>query len=313
VRPAPASLAQANRPEPGGRFVEILQPGPLTTVQDLGRAGLAHLGVPGSGATDQASLRRANELVGNHQAAAALEITLGRLVLRFGSAATVAITGAPVPIGLQPAAPDPGSAFEVEAGTVLRLGAPPDGLRSYLAVDGGFELPPVLGSRSADLLSGLGPPPLRAGELVPLGPARSRPNDANQLPQLPRGPQLAATGVATLRAIRGPRDEWFTPAALAAFTAGRYTVGPASNRTGLRLTGPVLARRGPAELASEGVATGSLQVSHDGQPILLLADHPTTGGYPVIAVLVTADLPLAAQLRPGQQVRFTLIEPANGC
>jgi KipI family sensor histidine kinase inhibitor len=292
------------------RGVEILQPGPLTTVQDLGRSGLGHLGVPGSGAADAVSLRHANALVGNEPGAACLEVTMGRLALRFAAGAVAALAGAPAPLQLAEAAgvqqePRSGQAFEVPAGAVLRLGPPTTGLRSYLAVDGGIDVAPVLGSRSSDLLSGLGPPPLRAGDWLPLGPV----NEAGSGPA-PDGPWPASDPEAgtELRLIAGPRADWFGAAGLAALTAGRYEVSAASNRTGLRLAGPALRRVRPGELPSEGIATGSLQVTHDGQPILLLADHPTTGGYPVIAVVRAADIGRAAQLRPGQRVRFTLAD-----
>jgi KipI family sensor histidine kinase inhibitor len=310
-------LAPPVVPEPGrgparavaGRSVEVLQPGPLTTVQDLGRAGLGHLGVPRSGAADAASLRAANALVGNDAGQACLEVTLGRLAVRFDGPAVIALAGAPAPVRLtrpdgsrlEPAA---GTGFEVAAGSVLRLGSPATGLRSYLAVDGGFDVPPVLGSRSADLLSGLGPRPLQAGQRLPLGAPRPghRVGGAGRA-----GSRMPEPGAVTeLRVRPGPRADWFAPGALAALTGGTYQVTTASDRTGLRLTGPPLHRTRPAELPSEGVATGSLQVSHDGQPILLLADHPVTGGYPVIAVVRSADIGTAAQLRPGQPVRLQL-------
>ena len=306
--PAPESVPPTGHPASSGdRSAEVLQPGPLTTVQDLGRAGLGHLGVPRSGAADAASLRAANALVGNEPGQACLEVTLGRLAVRFDGPAAVALTGAPAPIRV--ARPDgarleppAGTAFEVAAGAVLRLGGPSTGLRSYLAVDGGIGVPPVLGSRSADLLSGLGPAPLRAGQRLPLGPPRPRHRVAGTGRT---GTRMPVPGTVTeLRVLPGPRADWFAPEALATLAGAVYQVTPASDRTGLRLTGPPLRRARMAELPSEGVAAGSLQISHDGQPILLLTDHPVTGGYPVIAVIRTEDLGTAGQLRPGQQVRF---------
>jgi KipI family sensor histidine kinase inhibitor len=297
-------------PDPASseRSVVVLQPGPLTTVQDEGRPRLAHLGVPRSGAADVASFRRANMLVANDAGSGCLEVTLGRLALRFDCAAVVAVTGAPAPLRLD--APDGGrlapvadEAFAVTAGSVLRLGSPPAGLRSYLAVDGGFDVPEVLGSRSADLLSGLGPAPLRPGQRVALGPRHPFPHiSAGGCPR----PVPRAGEVTELRAIPGPREDWFEPDALRTLAGSAYLVTAASNRTGLRLAGPPLNRAATTELPSEGVATGALQVSHDGQPILLLADHPVTGGYPVIAVVAAADIDRAAQLRPGQHVAFRL-------
>jgi KipI family sensor histidine kinase inhibitor len=293
--------------------LEILQPGPLTTIQDLGRPGLAHLGVPRSGAADADSLRLANALVRNEPGLAALEITLGRLAVRFGRDATVALAGAPAPLRLSlpggsRSEPTAGAAFDVPAGSVLRVGSPPTGLRSYLAVAGGIEVRPVLGSRSADLRSGLGPAPLRAGQRVAIG--SGGPEQAAAVPRAgaaTRGrPADSGAAPVELGAIAGPRADWFAAGALDQLTRASYQLTAASDRTGLRLSGPPVHRASAAELPSEGVAMGSLQVSHDGQLILLLADHPATGGYPVIAVVRSADIGRAAQLRPGQQVRFRL-------
>ncbi len=319
--PAAGSGPQ-DRAEPAGqppgaplptRTVETLQPGPLTTIQDAGRPGRGHLGVPRSGAADSASLRLANALVGNEAGAAGLEVTLGRLGLRLHCDALLAVAGAPALARVLPpdgAGYDPphGSAFAVPAGSVVRLGSPGTGLRSYVAVDGGIDIAPVLGSRSADLLSGLGPAPLRAGDVLPLGPAWAGASGSELM--APRGDEAPVPpgpgAEVELRAVAGPRDDWFTVQACDALTRASYQVTAASNRTGLRLAGPRLLRTNRAELPSEGVALGSLQVSHDGQPILLLADHPTTGGYPVIAVVCAADVDRAAQLRPGNRVRFSL-------
>jgi biotin-dependent carboxylase-like uncharacterized protein len=314
----------------------VVRPGVLATVQDLGRPGLGHLGVPHSGAADAASLRLANRLVGNPEGAAGLELTLGRAVFRFPAEAWVAVTGAvcPVTVGAAPASPaqpEPerasggatrsvghGAAFLAAAGELVQVGAPASGLRSYVAVRGGVDVPPVLGSRSADLRSGLGPPPLRPGDRLPLGPPAAPPPEgtaaaaghgdaggaADARGTAPVRP--AAGAAATIRVIPGPRDDWFAAGALDLLCGSDYTVTPASDRTGLRLDGPALPRARHDELPSEGLVTGALQVPPSGRPILLLADHPVTGGYPVIAVVATADIGLAAQLRPGGRVRFTL-------
>jgi len=336
VPPSATDTPSEAREPPLARWVEVVQPGPLTTVQDLGRPGLAHLGVPASGAADSASLRLANELVGNEPDEACLEVTLGRLALRFGCDAVVAVTGAVAPVRLSggpggaavgraavgrdavgtaevgATGPAHETAFVVPSGSLLRLGAPPAGLRSYLAISGGIAVTPVLGSRSADLLSGLGPPPLRPGQRLPVGRPRSRPDyQPGAQPRAGRIPAVTTTstsGMAEVRVIAGPRDDWFTAAAMTKVASGSYQVTAASNRSGLRLAGPPLRRARHTELPSEGMAAGSLQVSHDGQPILLLADHPTTGGYPVIGVVVSADLPVAAQLRPGQLIGFRLVD-----
>jgi KipI family sensor histidine kinase inhibitor len=310
--------AQGRPPSPHQAVLEINQPGPLATIQDLGRPGLAHLGVPHSGAADPASLRHANDLVGNDHDAAGLEVTLGRLEMRCDTSVTVAVTGAPAPLRLtgqdgEISHPPPAeTAFSMPAGATLKLGAPRSGLRSYVAIAGGISARPALGSRSADLLSGLGPRPLRPGDRLLIGRPRSR--QTQPLARQPRPVGLCSTTTSdpvVLRAIAGPRDDWFADSALTALANDGFTVSAQSNRTGLRLTGPPL-RRGPAhtgELPSEGLATGSLQVTHDGQLILMLADHPTTGGYPVIAVVVSADVGVAAQLRPGQRIRFSVQRP----
>ena len=296
----------------GGPAIEVIRPGPLATVQDLGRPGLGHLGVPRAGAADQASLRLASRLVGNPQHAAGVEVTLGRAVFRFRAAARVAVTGAAAPVTVMAA---PGgterevahqTAFLVPAGGQVRLGAPAAGLRSYLAVHGGVDIAPVLGSRSADLRSGLGPGPLRPGDVLPVAPSPEPPPSKRRAAPA-AGPALPVPGEpAQLRVVPGPRDDWFDPRALELLCRSTYLVTPASDRTGLRLGGPPLTRARGGELPSEGLVTGALQVPPSGQPILLLADHPVTGGYPVIAVVLSADIGLAAQLRPGSALRFSV-------
>jgi biotin-dependent carboxylase-like uncharacterized protein len=274
--------------------LEVIAPGPLATVQDLGRPGYAHLGVPRSGAADRPALGRANALVGNAAGAAGVEVTLGGLRVRFTVAATIALTGAP-------AAPEMDRALEIPAGGELRLRAPRTGLRTYLAVAGGIDVPPVLGSRATDVLSGLGPAPLRAGDLLPIGAVLAvggSPHSSATAPQ---------AGVRNrLVVLPGPRADWFAPAALAALCSAPYTVTAASNRVGLRLAGPLLARRIHAELPPEGMVEGALQVPPDGQPVLFGADHPVTGGYPVIGVVDAASVAVAAQARPGAELRFAL-------
>jgi biotin-dependent carboxylase-like uncharacterized protein len=282
-----------------------MRPGPLATVQDLGRPGYGHLGVPRSGAADAGSLRLANRLVGNPEGTAGIELTMGGARLLFHAGAWAAVTGAAAVVGMRPQPEGDrsgmGAPFHIPAGSVLTISAPAAGLRSYLAVRGGFDVRPVLGSRSADLLSGLGPAPLRTGDVLKL-------HSADGLDDLVADfapPPATATGRARLRVIPGPRDDWFAPGALRILFGTAYQVSTASNRTGLRLSGPALPRDRTDELPSEGLATGALQVPPDGQPILHLADHPVTGGYPVIAVVVSADIAVAAQLRPGEQLTFT--------
>ncbi|MEO5875551.1 MAG: biotin-dependent carboxyltransferase family protein [Streptosporangiaceae bacterium] len=277
-------------------MIEVILPGPLTTVQDLGRAGLAHLGVPGSGAADLAGFGLANRLAGNPPGAAALELTLGGAVLRFGTRAWIAVTGAPAPLTIDGRPCGLNAPCFVRAGSVVALGTPVTGLRTYLAVRGGLDVEPVLGSRSTDLLSGLGPAPLAAGDRLPVGRAGADFGAVDVAPVRPPPDRLV------LRVRPGPHHDWFTGDAL---TTGTFEVTSQSNRVGVRLDGPPLGRARVAELPSEGMVTGAIQVPPGGQPILFLADHPTTGGYPVIAVVAAADLSLAAQLRPGQTLRLS--------
>jgi biotin-dependent carboxylase-like uncharacterized protein len=276
----------------------VLAPGPLTTVQDLGRPGHAAIGVTRSGAADTAAAGLANRLVGNRPEAALLEVTAGGLRLRAGRTVLVAVTGAPLPVAVD-GRPAPFAApMTLPPGAVLSLGTPWAGLRSYLAVRGGIDVPPVLGSRSTDTLSGLGPPPLTAGTLLPVGDLAA---DEPVVDVAPVGPPPDRP---VLRVLPGPRRDWLDDAAWAALTTQEWAVAADSDRVGLRLTGPRLARAREGELPSEGLVAGAVQVPPDGAPVLFLADHPVTGGYPVLAVVVTADLPLAAQLRPGDGVRF---------
>ncbi|HZZ98189.1 MAG TPA: biotin-dependent carboxyltransferase family protein [Jatrophihabitantaceae bacterium] len=272
-------------------MIEIVEPGPLATVQDLGRTGWASLGVPRSGAFDRSAARVANRLVGNPADSAVIEITYGGLAVRLPAAATLALTGAVCP------GADFGVAFSVAAGRTVRLGAPgAGGLRSYLAVRGGVAVDAVLGSRSTDLLSGLGPARLHAGDRLPVGRAPA---------EAPSGATAALTRPPRpLRISLAPRADWFGLDAAGVLTSTAWTVRTDSDRIGVRLDGPALARTRDGELTSEPTLPGALQVPADGRPILLGPDAPVTGGYPVIAVLADADLDLAGQLRPGDTVTF---------
>jgi biotin-dependent carboxylase-like uncharacterized protein len=281
--------------------VEVLRAGALTTVQDLGRVGYAYLRVPRAGAVDLPALLLANRLVGNPPTAAGLEITVTGCTLRFDAATVIAVTGAEVTrlrIGTRPA--DLGVPVPVPAGAVVEIGPARTGLRSYLAIAGGIGVKPVLGSRATDTLSGLGPPVLRNGDVLPVGPPGGAPAPVWFSPC----PAVAA-GPVCLRVRLGPRHDWFAPSALTTFTTAAYAVSPLSDRIGARLTGPPLARTSTGELPSEGIVLGAVQVPPDGQPLVFLANHPTTGGYPVIAVVDEADLPLLAQARPGTTVTFS--------
>jgi biotin-dependent carboxylase-like uncharacterized protein len=276
----------------------VLTPGPLTTVQDCGRVGWASIGVPRSGAADRSSADLANRLVGNRPDAAVLEVTAGGLRLRAERTVLVAVTGAPVATGVDGRAVPLNAPVTVPAAAVLSLGVPQAGLRSYVAVRGGVDVPPVLGSRSTDTLSGLGPAPLASGDRLPIGAS------AAEEPVVDVAAVGAPAADPVLHVLPGPRRGWLAPAAWTALITQPWTVTADSDRVGLRLAGPRLERAREDELPSEGLVPGALQVPPDGAPVLFLADHPVTGGYPVLAVVTTADLPAAAQLRPGDTLRF---------
>ncbi len=275
-------------------MLTVLAPGPLTTVQDLGRPGLAGIGVGRSGACDRASAALANRLVGNDPGAAVLEATLGGLAVRADADLVVVTTGAR-PAG----SPAHDAPLALPAGGTLRLGTPAGGLRTYLAVRGGIAVEPVLGSRSTDLLAGLGPPALRAGDVLPVG-APSDPMPGVDVAPVPDPPG----GEVTLRLLPGPRADWLTDDALELLGTAAWTVTTESNRVGLRLDGPPLARRETGELPSEGLVRGALQVPPSGTPVLFLADAPVTGGYPVAGYVADDDVDRCGQLRPGQTLRL---------
>ncbi|MFG3264122.1 MULTISPECIES: 5-oxoprolinase subunit C family protein [Streptomyces] len=283
------------------RALVVVRAGALTTVQDRGRPGHAHLGVPRSGALDAPAAALGNRLVGNPPEAALLETTLNGCAVRPRSTVTVAVTGAPCRVTVQGRPAAWGAPVRVPAGTVLDVGPAVSGVRSYVAVAGGVAVDPVLGSRSTDLLSGLGPAPLTNGTVLPLGRTHVAPARVDV------APQPAPPAELVLRITLGPRDDWFTPEAVRLFTSDAYRVSAASNRIGLRTEGPALDRAVAGELASEGMVLGAVQVPPDGRPVVFLADHPTTGGYPVIGVVRPSDLPSAAQAAPGTPVRFVAV------
>lgn len=283
------------------RGLEVLKTGPLATVQDEGRPGLAGLGVGLSGAADRDSMRLANRLLGNDPGAAVLEVTFGGLSLRARGDLTVALTGARAPATVDGAGVGSCGPVRLPAGAVLRLGVPPAGLRTYVAVRGGIAVDPVLGSRSTDVMASIGPPVLEPGTVLPVGPARGPWPGVDLAPVVSPSP-----GDVELRVRPGPRDDWFSEGALEALCSAAYEVTAESNRVGMRLAGPVLERSRQEELPSEGMVRGALQVPPTGQPTLFLADHPVTGGYPVIGVVTGPDVDRAAQARPGQRVCFRL-------
>ncbi|WP_323743309.1 biotin-dependent carboxyltransferase family protein [Curtobacterium sp. VKM Ac-1395] len=280
------------------------------TTQDLGRPGFSDMGLGAAGAADRGSAALANRMVGNRPGAAVLEALLGSVSLRSDAHVVAAVTGAACAVEVERA---DGSVHGAAANEVLllgpgdtvHLGVPDTGLRSYVAVRGGFVVEPVLGSRSWDSLAQLGPAPLQAGDALPIGTeADGWPVVDAVAPPLEPWPWESVV----LDVVPGPRDDWFTPAWRTTLTGQDHCVSPDSDRVGVRTTAAEpLVRAVTHELPSEGVETGSLQVPPDGFPVLFLADHPVTGGYPVVAVLTPASVDRAAQLRPGDTVRFRVV------
>ena len=271
-------------------------------VQDRGRPGLEAVGVTASGAADRGAYELGQRMVGNEGGEAALEITLGQAAFTAVGTMTAVLTGAPCPAAVGGRAVSHATVFTVGDGETLTLGAPATGLRTYLSVRGGVDIPAVLGSRSRDTLGGLGPAPLLAGDTV--GIDEGAPGWAPAVDHVPQAPR---PDVAVLRYLPGPREDWLAEAADAAGTGAlagsTWTVGDAVDRVGARLVGAPLPRRG-GELPSEGAVRGAIQLPPSGQPVLFLADHPPTGGYPVVGVLADESADLAAQLRPGDAVRL---------
>lgn len=284
--------------------LDVLSPGPLATLQDLGRHGYAHLGVPASGAADRGALALANRLVGNGESAAAIETTMGGLRVEAVGDLLVAVTGAQTTVRRNGVPAGLAAAVVLRSGDELLLDTPIQGLRNYVAVRGGIDVAPVLGSRATDTLSGLGPDVLSAGCVLPIG------RDAGGWPPASSAPpDTTHPSVTVLECHPGPRaDHLRSPSDL---YAGTWVVGADSNRVGVRVDRaadsghPVLAHRDEVpELRSEGIAHGSVQVPPSGRPVVFLADHPVTGGYPVVAVLTVGAVDLAAQLVPGSEIRF---------
>jgi len=270
--------------------------GASVLVQDLGRPGWAHLGVARSGALDRPAAGLANRLVGNDPGAACLEVLLGGLAVRADEACWVAVTGAPCAVEVDGRPRELAAPVRLTRGSELWLGRPSEGLRSYLAVAGGIAVDPVLGSRSTDTLGRVGPPAVAVGDRLPMG----RPAGPPAAVDTPRPP---ATG--PLRVTPGPRADRVAGDALDLLCRTTYAVSPDSDRVGLRLVGDALPLAVRDELPSEGMVLGAVQVPPDGRPVVFLADHPTTGGYPVVAVVDERDLWQCAQLRPGEPVGFT--------
>lgn len=272
-------------------------PGLLSLVQDGGRPGRGHLGVSVSGAFDRGALRQVNSVLGNPVGAAGIEVLGGGLVLRAMTRHVVAVTGSAGAITIDGRPAAYGRALHLAPGQPLRVGASGSGLRAYVGVAGGLDVPAELGSASTDTLSGLGPARLSAGVVLGVGPPTTPPDIEDVLP-------LTRSGDLVLDVVLGPRDDWFTDAAVRALLDEPWQVSAASDRVGVRLLGPVLDRLVTTELPSEPCVRGSIQVAADGQPIVFGPDHPVTGGYPVIAVVVDAHTDRLAQAAPGQVARF---------
>jgi antagonist of KipI len=292
------------------RYLEVVAPGLQTTVQDLGRTGYARFGVPAAGAMDPFAARAANRLVGNSDDAAVLELTLAGPTLRFvAHEAVFAVTGAELSPQLDGREVPGWTACVAPEAATLKFGRRKAGLRAYLAVAGGFAVPPVLGSAATYLrgpFGGHAGRPLQAGDRLRAGPTLA---GAERLAgrALPPQARPAYSREPVVRVVVGPHAERFPQAALETLLGAPYAVGPASDRMGYRLQGPALARHEPADILSQGLPLGGVQVPGDGQPIILLADHQTTGGYPLIATVIRADLPLLAQLAPGDRLRFRAV------
>ena len=308
--------------------MKVLDPGPLTTVQDAGRTGYAAQGYRTCGAADSYAYRLGNALIGNAPGVAVLECTLRGAALQFETDTVFALTGAESPATLDGAPAPYYTPLFAKAGSTLQMGLAPTGLRSYLAVGGGIATPPVLGSRSTDLkccIGGYEGRKLAKGDTLPTGPCDTaalwhkitarqldRPLRDKQITGAPHPVRVQGTQtLPLLRAVLGPQDAAFTANGLQTFTHSAYKLTPNCDRMACKLTGPAIEMKHGADILSDGIAAGAVQISADGQPIVMLADHQTTGGYAKIATVISADLPALAQLRPGQAVAFAFVTPAQ--
>ena len=283
-------------------MIRVVEPGPLTTVQDLGRRGYLRQGIPESGPIDRAAFVLANRLVGNPDDAAGLECTLAGPRLEILAPGVLAATGAEMPLSVNDLPAPRWRTVAVRAGDVVALGRARRGIRGYLAFAGGLDLPPVLGSRATYLRGQLGGyygRALRRGDAVGLGAGWPAPARAVRAGVIPR-----YDGEATVRVVLGPQADRFTPAGIATFLEGAYEMLPQSDRMGARLQGPRIAHARGHDIVSDGIPLGGVQVVGDGQPIVLLADRQSTGGYTKIATVCSVDVGRIGQLRPGAHLRF---------
>ncbi len=290
----------------------VIKPGLLTTIQDRGRWGLQSRGVPVAGPMDPCSHRLANALVGNDPDAATLEVTLIGPELEFDDERVIAVAGAEFEVTVDRRSVPANAAFVVSSGSCLRFGSRAKGARAYIAIAGGVGVAPTLGSRATHLISAMGGfngRALRAGDRLPLGdPMRAR----NAMSARPQSPVFAMPeGHTTLRVLAGPQQEYFTAASLDALQSAPYTISNNSDRMGFRLDGPALTHSRGADIISDATPLGVLQVPASGQPILLMADRQTTGGYPKIATVISADISVAGQLGPGDTIAFRVCSPRD--
>jgi antagonist of KipI len=282
--------------------IHVVRPGLLTTVQDLGRWGHQATGVAVAGPMDTFSHRVANALVGNDGSAATLEITLIGPELQFERACSIALAGADFDVACAGRPIPMGMSIWLDDGARLQFGRCRAGARAYLAVEGGIHTPPVLGSRATHLVSGMGGyegRALLASDVLPIDVGRS-PGPARRAP----GSMLPTDGRVRLRVVPGAQAEWFAADAWRVLSSTSFRVSPRSNRMGYRLEGPQLLRQKSEEPISEPLTFGAIQVPAAGEPILLMADRPTAGGYPKIGCVIAADLPIAGQLKPGDFIEF---------
>ncbi|MCD8348558.1 MAG: biotin-dependent carboxyltransferase family protein [Lachnospiraceae bacterium] len=286
--------------------IRVLNPGALTTVQDFGRTGYQALGMPCSGVMDTRAYQAANDLVGNEHGEAVLEFTLFGGVYQFEGDAILALTGADMVPLLDGAACPMNRPFPVKKGQTLMAGTALSGCRSYLALSGGIDVPIVLGSRSTNLkcaIGGFEGRTLKTGDLLPVGISSVIYEEIADR----SAPSYTYPEDLTVRVIGGPQEDLFSDEGLKTFYTNAYTVSQESDRMGCRLTGSAIESRHGTDIVSDAIVFGSIQVTPAGQPIILLADRQTTGGYAKIATVCTADLPALAQVRPGYTVRFQKI------
>lgn len=284
------------------RTLTVRATGPLALVQDLGRGGRAGIGVGRSGAADRSALRQGNRALGNDEGAAGIEVVGGGLDVEVGEELVwLCVSGARCDVTIDGRGAGSHAVVSAPAGSRVRISPPTGGLRAYLCVRGGVDVAEVLGSRSHDVLSGLGTAPLAPGDVLPVGPGRGEFSDVDYL-VCPRWEDPVV-----LRAVAGPRHDWVRDHDL--LVKQPWQVTQDTNRVGMRLTGAIFERaRHDDQLPSEGIWRGAVQVPPSGEPVLFLADHPVTGGYPVVAVVVDEDVDRAAQVQPGQSLVFRWVE-----